>query len=157
MMLLLTYLVLLPASNLLTGAMIPARTRQRYRAIKPPSDVTALQLLHWAIVGISALSPMRRGAALTLSGYAFFLFGQCLVGWAMRVNHYYSPALTAPPVICASGPYKYLKHPAYVGHAASILGVWLIWQSVYALPFLLMFWGLLAWRSRRENRLLAGA
>lgn len=87
-------------------------------------------------------------------GLTFFLLGQALVAWAMRENHYYLPIILAPPVLCTTGPYKYFRHPAYLGHALSQVGAWMLWRSPYALPFVLAYLCLLGWRSRRENELV---
>ena len=135
---------------------VPAATLRRYAMIRQPGDARVMRGIAIAMFFVSVLLPTQSNWLLTLAGYNLMISGQSLLGWAMQANPYYSPAITAPPVIAAGGPYRYFRHPAYLGHAASILGVWLVWQSVYALPFLLAFWGLLVWRSRRESILLAG-
>ena len=70
------------------------------------------------------------GAAVTIIGYAIFL-------WAMVSNAFFTEGVRIQTerghTVCESGPYRFVRHPGYVGSILSILGIPLILGSLWAL------------------------
>ncbi len=70
------------------------------------------------------------GAAVTSMGFALFL-------WAMVSNTFFAEGVRIQTErghrVCESGPYRYVRHPGYVGSILSILGLPLILGSLWAL------------------------
>ena len=70
------------------------------------------------------------GAAVTSMGFALFL-------WAMVSNAFFAEGVRIQTerghTVCESGPYRYVRHPGYVGSILSILGIPLILGSLWAL------------------------
>ena len=70
------------------------------------------------------------GAAVTSMGFALFL-------WAMVSNAFFAEGVRIQTErghrVCESGPYRYVRHPGYVGSILSILGIPLILGSLWAL------------------------
>ena len=69
-------------------------------------------------------------AAVTNIGFALFL-------WAMVSNAFFAEGVRIQTerghTVCESGPYRYVRHPGYVGSILSILGIPLILGSLWAL------------------------
>ncbi len=67
---------------------------------------------------------------VTTIGFAFFL-------WAMVSNAFFTEGVRIQTerehTVCESGPYRYLRHPGYVGSILSILSIPLILGSLWAL------------------------
>jgi len=90
-----------------------------------------------------------------LAGLAFYVLGNFLTVWAMTVNHFFSTAvriqLDRGHTVCSSGPYRYVRHPGYVGmviyHLATPLALGSLWTLVPAL----ITAGLLILRTRLED------
>jgi len=70
------------------------------------------------------------GAAVTNIGFALFL-------WAMVSNAFFAEGVRIQTerghTVCESGPYRFVRHPGYVGSILSILGIPLILGSLWAL------------------------
>ena len=67
---------------------------------------------------------------VTAIGFALFL-------WAMVSNAFFAEGVRIQTecgyTVCESGPYRYVRHPGYVGSILSILGIPLILGSLWAL------------------------
>ena len=68
--------------------------------------------------------------SVTSMGFALFL-------WAMVSNAFFAEGIRIQTerghTVCESGPYRYVRHPGYVGSILSILGIPLILGSLWAL------------------------
>jgi len=57
--------------------------------------------------------------ALHICAILVFLLGFALMVWAMYVNHFFSTAVRIQfdrgHKVCTTGPYKYIRHPGYLG------------------------------------------
>lgn len=137
-----------------TRRVVPAATLRRYESAPVPFDAWAMRALSWGALLMGVLTGEPPNPPAEIAGIGLFLTGQGLIAWAMRENHYYLPIILTPPVVCTTGPYKYFRHPAYLGHALSQIGAWMLWRSPYALPFVAALLGVLVWRSRREHGLI---
>jgi protein-S-isoprenylcysteine O-methyltransferase Ste14 len=75
--------------------------------------------------------------AAHLIGLSFFALGQGLFSWAMASNKYFSTAVRIQTerehTVASGGPYRYVRHPGYVGHSTSFLGMSLALGSLWAL------------------------
>ncbi|HEY43298.1 MAG TPA: isoprenylcysteine carboxylmethyltransferase family protein [Anaerolineae bacterium] len=71
-----------------------------------------------------------------LIGLTFFALGQGLFSWAMASNKYFSTAVRIQVdrghTVATGGPYRYVRHPGYVGFAVSFFGTSLALGSLWA-------------------------
>jgi protein-S-isoprenylcysteine O-methyltransferase Ste14 len=81
-----------------------------------------------------------------------------LTGWAMISNAYFSTAVRIQAdrgqQVCRSGPYRYVRHPGYVGFCLQALSVPILLGSFWALLFTLPVWVLIVIRTSLEDRML---
>jgi len=72
-----------------------------------------------------------------LSGLVLLALGQGLFSWAMVSNKYFSTAVRIQTerehTVIAGGPYRYVRHPGYVGHILSFIGMALALGSLWAM------------------------
>jgi protein-S-isoprenylcysteine O-methyltransferase Ste14 len=105
---------------------------------------------------VAAILP--RSAACEWGGVALILLGCALFAWARRtLGAAYSGHLTVTSRqgLVQSGPYRVVRHPAYLGYLLMSLGVCLGYSSLFGLASisLLLLPGLI-YRIRTEDRLL---
>lgn len=88
-------------------------------------------------------------------GYAFSLG---LTGWAMISNAYFSTAVRIQSdrgqQVCTTGPYRYVRHPGYVGFFFQALCVPLLLGSRWALLFAIPIAVLMVVRTSKEDNML---
>jgi protein-S-isoprenylcysteine O-methyltransferase Ste14 len=89
---------------------------------------------------------------------AIYILGQAIFQWARYTNQYFSSVVRIQTdrghTVCKDGPYRYLRHPGYLGGflftitVGLVLGSWVatIPQVIAAL--------MLIWRTAREDRTL---
>ncbi len=91
-------------------------------------------------------------------GVLVYLLGQGIFLWARYVNHYFSSVvriqLDRGQTVCTDGPYRYVRHPGYVGGILFGLAAPLILGSLWALLPQALAALLLIWRTSREDRTL---
>ena len=81
--------------------------------------------------------------------------GMLLVGWGWR--HLYAAQRAGS--LATDGPYRYVRHPQYVGFVAVTVGFLVMWPTLPTLllfPFLLVVYGRLARREEAEMRTASG-
>jgi len=75
--------------------------------------------------------------AIHLIGLAFIALGQGLFSWAMTSNLFFSTAVRIQmdrgQTVVSGGPYRYLRHPGYVGMIVSLFATALVFGSLWAL------------------------
>jgi protein-S-isoprenylcysteine O-methyltransferase Ste14 len=75
--------------------------------------------------------------AIHLAGLALYALGQGLFSWGMASNYYFSTAvriqMDRDHTVATGGPYRYVRHPGYVGFAVSFFGTALALGSLWAL------------------------
>ena len=75
--------------------------------------------------------------ALHLTALALFLLGQGLFSWAMASNKFFSGAVRIQiergHTVANGGPYRYVRHPGYVGMIITLLAISLLLGSLWAL------------------------
>lgn len=91
------------------------------------------------VIGLDARfgwSP-RLAGAIQLGGLVFLALGQGLFTWAMASNVFFSGAvriqMDRDHTVATGGPYRYVRHPGYVGYITSWLATSLALGSLWAL------------------------
>jgi protein-S-isoprenylcysteine O-methyltransferase Ste14 len=69
-------------------------------------------------------------------GYALYLFSSAIHFWAIRVNRFYSSTVSIQnekgQEVIQSGPYRFLRHPGYLGIALMVICIALVLGSLWA-------------------------
>jgi protein-S-isoprenylcysteine O-methyltransferase Ste14 len=97
-------------------------------------------------------------SAIHLVGLTVFALGQGLFSWAMASNKYFSTAVRIQmdrgQTVATAGPYRYVRHPGYVGYIVSFLGMSLALGSLWAVIPAGLIACLLVVRTALEDRTL---
>jgi protein-S-isoprenylcysteine O-methyltransferase Ste14 len=121
---------------------------------------TPLYMLALVIGGLDARFGWTTNMPLTVywASVLIYLLGQGIFLWARYTNNYFSSVVRIQTdrghVVCKEGPYRYVRHPGYVGGLlftitiGLMLGSW--WASIPQVLAALM----LVWRTAREDRTL---
>ncbi len=98
------------------------------------------------------------GVVWNLAGACALAAGQGLAGWAMITNAYFSTAVRIQSdrgqTVCRSGPYRYVRHPGYVGLILQCLGTAMLLGSLWALVPGIVAGALVMIRTALEDRML---
>ncbi|MBX3057168.1 MAG: isoprenylcysteine carboxylmethyltransferase family protein [Anaerolineae bacterium] len=96
--------------------------------------------------------------ALQMMGAIGLVPGLILPYWAMAVNDYLATTVRIQTErghqVCTTGPYRYVRHPMYVGSILTSVGAPLLLGSWWALLVGLWATGLIVWRTAREDQTL---
>ncbi len=123
----------------------------------------------WLVAGFLAL-PLVAGldarfgwtralsASWHVAGAIALAVGYGLTAWAMYTNAYFSTAVRIQSerghAVCSSGPYRYVRHPGYVGYALQYLATTFLLGSLWALlPWLVAAISMVI-RTALEDRML---
>jgi protein-S-isoprenylcysteine O-methyltransferase Ste14 len=91
-------------------------------------------------------------------GAALVLLGDVLFVWAMAVNKFFSRTVRIQTerehVVVMTGPYRYVRHPGYVGWTILWLGLTLILGSLWAFIPALLAVALIVVRTALEDKTL---
>lgn len=89
---------------------------------------------------------------------AVYLIGQAIFLWAKQVNRYFSSVVRIQAdrgqTVCRDGPYRYVRHPGYVGGLLYMLAGSLVLGSLWALAMQALACMLLIVRTALEDRAL---
>lgn len=101
----------------------------------------------------------RLGATAMVAGTALMLVGNGLDLWGYGTLFRSIGIVPEARVLKTNGPYRFVRHPVYLGHLLSQAGVWLFFARTHALwiGFYLLFVLLQLSRARLEDRVLAEA
>lgn len=98
------------------------------------------------------------GAVWNIIGALVVAVGLGLGGWAMISNAYFSTAVRIQSdrghTVCCTGPYRFVRHPGYVGFILLSLGTGLLLGSLWALIPGGVAAALMTLRTALEDRLL---
>jgi protein-S-isoprenylcysteine O-methyltransferase Ste14 len=146
-------------------ALIPARSKWRRHDAKLFDKIILaiylpLSILQPAIAALDAVrfrwSPMPFWTLYP--GLAIFLFCVVLIGWAMAVNPWAEASVRIQSdrghQVVHSGPYRFVRHPMYVGLILMYLSVALILGSNWALALAGIMAVILIVRTALEDRIL---
>jgi protein-S-isoprenylcysteine O-methyltransferase Ste14 len=93
-----------------------------------------------------------------LAGAVVFAAGLGLFGWAMITNAYFSTVVRIQSdrgqSVCSTGPYRFVRHPGYVGAILQSFGMPFLLGSFWALVPGLAAAGLMLVRTYLEDRTL---
>lgn len=96
--------------------------------------------------------------ALLYPGMALFLAGAALMGWALAVNRHAETTVRIQTerghTVITGGPYRWVRHPMYVGIAVLYVGLPLMWGSRWAGALSAAIIVLFLWRTGMEDRTL---
>lgn len=112
------------------------------------------------VAGLDARFDWTRdlSAAGNIAGAVVLAVGLGLGGWAMIANAYFSTAARIQTdrgqTVCRDGPYRFVRHPGYVGFTLQSLGTPLLLGSLWALIPGITAAGLLIIRTSLEDRML---
>ncbi len=105
--------------------------------------------LHWTF-------PSSEG--VQMAAFAVFLAGNALQIWAMAVNEFFSTALRLQTEraheLVRGGPYRYVRHPGYLGMLLAMLSTPFALGSKLALLPATMYGALILFRATREDEFL---
>lgn len=77
------------------------------------------------------------GIAWHITGAVLYLAGLVLSAWAMIANAYFSTAVRIQTerghTVCRTGPYRFVRHPGYVGFILQALSFTILLGSLWAL------------------------
>ena len=100
----------------------------------------------------------RGDVAWHLAGALTFWAGLALFGWAMIANAYVSTEARIQPergqAVCREGPYRFVRHPGYVGAILQSIGTPFPLGSVWALLPAMAAGAFMAARTSFEDRML---
>lgn len=92
---------------------------------------------------------------LVALGLIFVIFGEVLFGWAMVVNPFFHGMMTIQDdrehQVVSKGPYRWIRHPGYLGQILLYLGTPLVLTSWWALLLGLAMAGVFLYRTSKED------
>jgi protein-S-isoprenylcysteine O-methyltransferase Ste14 len=98
------------------------------------------------------------GTWVHLVGLDCVVLGNLLFTWAMASNPFFSTAVRMQwdrhHTVAMGGPYRYVRHPGYVGYVVMSVGTALIFGSLWALAPVLVMTILLLARTALEDKAL---
>ena len=121
---------------------------------------TPLYMIALVVAGLDARFGWTTNMPLTVywASVVVYLIGQGIFLWARYTNNYFSSVVRIQTdrghAVCKEGPYRYVRHPGYVGGflftitIGLMLGSW--WASIPQIIAALM----LVWRTAREDKTL---
>jgi protein-S-isoprenylcysteine O-methyltransferase Ste14 len=122
--------------------LISERGRKKDNVEKWDKLITGLLILPWLALYIVSGLDIRFGLSLELaswihiSGLVIFILGNALVSWAMISNIYFSTAVRIQydrgHHVSIGGPYRFMRHPGYLGMIIYLLATPLILGSIWA-------------------------
>lgn len=120
-----------------------------------------LYLLSYLITPLAAglefrYAPAAFGMGYAYLGIALFLFGAMFTHWALIVNRFFETTVKVQEgqEVIQNGPYRFVRHPGYVGMILMLLAFPLITGSLYALIITLLTCVLFIFRTKYEDATL---
>jgi protein-S-isoprenylcysteine O-methyltransferase Ste14 len=146
------------AARLMEGTGVGVRTIARQGWL-------ALSGILWLIMNIVLAGAAQRrylalpeaAAIIPWMGVTLFALALALRIWAARtLGDFFSLNVTIfeRHVLIIQGPYRFCRHPAYLGSLLQIVGLILAFRAVIGLVFMIIFIPLLYWRIGDEESLL---
>jgi protein-S-isoprenylcysteine O-methyltransferase Ste14 len=95
---------------------------------------------------------------IRLAGALAFSAGYAIVLWAMYSNPFFSQVVRIQSerghMAVTKGPYRFVRHPGYLGMTISLLGAVLLLDTLWGLVCFLLYLGLIVTRTAFEDRTL---
>ncbi|HEX9974327.1 MAG TPA: isoprenylcysteine carboxylmethyltransferase family protein [bacterium] len=136
-------LVVITNAFIFPPELISERGRKKENVEKWDRLMSGLIIIPWLALYIVAGLDIRFGWSpelalwIHIAGLVFFILGNAFVSWAMISNTYFSTAVRIQydrgHAVSSGGPYRYMRHPGYLGMIISILSTSIILGSIWAL------------------------
>lgn len=135
-----TALVVIPRSpGLLIERSRSSPNVKNWDKVIMPLAAGLLPLIGWVVAGLNERwnwAPVVSREA-QLIGFTLTVVGHALIVWAMGVNAYFSPMVRIQEErghqVAVGGPYRFIRHPGYLGAILFSLGIPLLLESWWAL------------------------
>jgi protein-S-isoprenylcysteine O-methyltransferase Ste14 len=121
---------------------------------------TPLYMIALVVAGLDARFGWTTNMPLIVywAGVFIYLFGQAIFLWARYTNNYFSSVVRIQTdrgqTVCKEGPYRFVRHPGYVGGVLFTVTIGIVlgsrWASIPQVIAALM----LVWRTAREDKTL---
>jgi len=144
--------------------LIAERGRKKEDAEKWDQKLSRFMQIPWLAIFIVAGLDHRFGwttempLCVPLAGVALFVLGNALDTWAMSSNRFFSTAVRIQyergHTVCDSGPYRYVRHPGYLGMILYHLSGPLIFTSLWTFIPVVLTVALFVVRTALEDRTL---
>ncbi len=121
---------------------------------------TPLYVLALVLAGLDQRFGWTANMPLSIywASVVIYILGQAIFQWARYTNQYFSSVVRIQAdrgqTVCKDGPYKYVRHPGYVGGFLFTITVGLGLGSWYASIPQVIAACMLIWRTAREDRTL---
>ena len=136
-------LVIITNAFIFPTELISERGRKKENVEKWDKIITGIIIIPWFTLYIIAGLDIRFGwsAELALWNHIIalitFISGNALVSWAMVANNYFSTSVRIQydrgHTVSSGGPYRYIRHPGYLGMIIFLLSTPIILGSFWAL------------------------
>jgi protein-S-isoprenylcysteine O-methyltransferase Ste14 len=130
-------------SRILPKELIAERSKVKNGQKKWDKTITKLIILPSVITPIIAGLDIRfnwtgeLNLYIHFAGLFFYILGNVIVTWAMASNKFFSTVVRIQTDrehrVASSGPYKYVRHPGYVGIILNLMSSPLIFGSLWSL------------------------
>lgn len=122
--------------------LISERGRKKENVEKWDRWISTLMIFPWFAIYVVAGLDIRFGWSaeiapwIHLIGLVLFIAGNALVSWAMVSNNYFSTAVRIQydrgHTVSSGGPYRYIRHPGYLGMIIYHISIPIILGSIWA-------------------------
>lgn len=143
LLILASFFVILANAFIFPRELISERGRKKENTEKWDKIITGIIIIPWiALYLISGLDiRFRWSPEMTLwvhiTGLIAFILGNAIVSWAMMANNYFSTAVRIQydrgHTVSSGGPYRYIRHPGYLGMMIYLISTPIILGSFWAL------------------------
>jgi len=103
--------------------------------------------------GTTRVACLVVGSALGAAGAGLYLWGRAALGDMYNVSSSLGSGLFADHRLVVSGPYRFVRHPMYLGIVLGVVGALLVYRTWATLFMVLALPGLVM-KARHEDRLL---
>lgn len=138
---------------------VPSAYDRGQRAIVMALSIVAVPILivapPWEYAHFTG--PIPRDGPLAWVGLALFAAGIALTSAAMQALHgLFTTRLGVQPGhrLVIGGPYRWIRHPGYLGHILCLTGIGLALSSLAALGLVIALAPFILWRIQREEEML---
>lgn len=124
-------LVVLANAFIFPSELISERGRKKENTEKWDKIITGLIIIPWISLYLISGLDIRFGWSPELAGWVhitgliIFLLGNAIVSWAMIANNYFSTSVRIQydrgQTVSSGGPYRYIRHPGYLGMSIYLL------------------------------------
>jgi protein-S-isoprenylcysteine O-methyltransferase Ste14 len=136
-------LVIITNAFLFPAELISERGRKKENVEKWDKIITGIIIIPWFTIYIIAGLDIRFGWSpelalwIHIAALITFISGNALVSWAMIANNYFSTSVRIQydrgHTVSSGGPYRYIRHPGYIGMIIYLLSTPIILGSFWAL------------------------